>query len=812
MPIIKSNESVYLVNSYINTIVEKWIDKITINYNIELIKNKDHEYHITIIDSNEFQNINENIDIDNYSDEFISLGLGTISNEIFYIVCEFPDGNQIREKLNLPKKNFIINLGYKNIDTQYTDINTIIEWEKNFNLDKINILNMNKNIINYFLNSNYNFNEEQILQIVKKFSSDTKILKQCEIQLNNLNNISSILLHYNIMKMYKTNDDEIINYLEKIVNNTYYQSSEKNIINKIIKLLNKYNIDSRNYEYETNNNLINFIKSPRNFTMIRENLYGSGIPTKDTHIKFFKLIGISDVITLMEDSMHNLYKDTNINYHYFKINDLYPPTNEQLHQIINIINSGTKTVIHCFGGVGRTATALIGYLMLNEKLTRLDAIEELNKTGRKTILSTSQEKFLKDWYNICNNTNIQNSTNSTNSTNSINLPKLPNFIMFVGYPASGKSTLSKSIENTYTNVIRINKDEIRQKNKCEELIGKNIKSKTVIFDGCNLTKEHRKYWLEVAFKPKSWCIFFNSDIEDCKYRITKRKNHPTIKEGTGITILNSLEGTLEEPTLEEGFEKIIVINDLDESNALMEKWNLIKPELEINNDNNDNFIIKFPRTRHIANIGSATRDDLLMTKEEINEFLNKEIYVEEKIDGANLGISINKDGKILVQNRSHYVTSGDQPQFKLLDKWIQEHSNDLWSILEPDRNILYGEWLYMKHSIKYNNLPDYFIAFDLYDKIEKKFYSRKKLENILKNTSIHQVPLLLNESFKKVDDLVKLVKLKSNFYDGQIEGIYCRICDEDYLIKRGKIVRSDFISGNIHWSKGILEKNELLQF
>jgi len=226
--------------------------------------------------------------------------------------------------------------------------------------------------------------------------------------------------------------------------------------------------------------------------------------------------------------------------------------------------------------------------------------------------------------------------------------------------------------------------------------------------------------------------------------------------------------------------------------------------------NTDLYIIKFPRTKHIANLGSATRDDLLMTQAESSSFLNKEIYVEEKIDGANMGISINKDGKILVQNRSHYVTTQSGPQFKPLDKWIATHYTELWEILEPEVHILYGEWLYMKHSIKYNRLEDWFMAFDIFDKKENKFYSRDRVEKILENTTIKLIPVIIKTSFKKIDEIKALVNTPSRYADGKVEGVYCRICNDDYLINRGKIVRTDFISGNVHWSKGIIEPNEII--
>lgn len=46
------------------------------------------------------------------------------------------------------------------------------------------------------------------------------------------------------------------------------------------------------------------------------------------------------------------------------------------------------------------------------------------------------------------------------------------------------------------------------------------------------------------------------------------------------------------------------------------------------------------------------------------------------------------------------------------------------------------------------------------------------------------------------------------YYDGKIEGIYIRIEDENFVLSRGKIVRSDFIQQiDTHWSKQKLTKN-----
>ena len=173
----------------------------------------------------------------------------------------------------------------------------------------------------------------------------------------------------------------------------------------------------------------------------------------------------------------------------------------------------------------------------------------------------------------------------------------------------------------------------------------------------------------------------------------------------------------------------------------------------------------------MANLGSTTRDNLLITIEDVkNIFLNREILVEEKIDGANMGLSI-RDNKICAQNRSHYVTAKYHPQFKHLDKWIYQHSAVLWEILQSDRYILYGEWCYAKHSIPYAALSDWFTTFDMFDRLKNKFWSRSRLEAHLEGTGISMIPLIAKGTFANIEALKSLVHTQSQYYNGPVEGI-----------------------------------------
>ena len=156
-------------------------------------------------------------------------------------------------------------------------------------------------------------------------------------------------------------------------------------------------------------------------------------------------------------------------------------------------------------------------------------------------------------------------------------------------------------------------------------------------------------------------------------------------------------------------------------------------------------LFKFPRTKHLFDAGGqgVSRDDLIMDAGEEALFYARRgaqqpstVIIEEKVDGANLGISIGFDMKLNVQNRSHYVNSKTHRQFSCLDRWLEEHSAALYEVLEPGRHVLFGEWLYAKHSIFYTELPGYFMAFDIYDKQEERFYSQKTRNEKLESTGI----------------------------------------------------------------------------
>ena len=68
-------------------------------------------------------------------------------------------------------------------------------------------------------------------------------------------------------------------------------------------------------------------------------------------------------------------------------------------------------------------------------------------------------------------------------------------------------------------------------------------------------------------------------------------------------------------------------------------------------------ILKYPRTQHIEGSRKQEGDEDLDSAP-FSEIANRHIVIEEKMDGANSGISFSDDGELLLQSRGHYLNGG----------------------------------------------------------------------------------------------------------------------------------------------------------
>jgi ATP-dependent RNA circularization protein (DNA/RNA ligase family) len=219
---------------------------------------------------------------------------------------------------------------------------------------------------------------------------------------------------------------------------------------------------------------------------------------------------------------------------------------------------------------------------------------------------------------------------------------------------------------------------------------------------------------------------------------------------------------------------------------------------------------RFPRTPHLAWLGDALpRDDKLLSASEARALLADDVAVEEKLDGANLGISVGADGKLRAQNRGQYVTPTALGQFKNLTHWMDLRERALANALGANL-ILFGEWCAARHSLHYVNLPDWFVAFDVFDRAVSRFWSTSRRDSLARGLGLSVVPTLL-QGTTSLPTLKSLVEsASSQFGGGPVEGIVIRKQSSDWLTTRAKLVRAEFVQEiGEHWRQRPIEWNQL---
>lgn len=216
--------------------------------------------------------------------------------------------------------------------------------------------------------------------------------------------------------------------------------------------------------------------------------------------------------------------------------------------------------------------------------------------------------------------------------------------------------------------------------------------------------------------------------------------------------------------------------------------------------------IPFPTVPHLVLLGDvAIRDDKVLPAADRERLLAGPVVVEEKVDGQNLGLSV-VDGRLRAQARGDYVELGGRA-FGGLEAWLATRG-DLIARTLGDRYVLFGEWCTDVHSVEYGALPDWFIAFDVFDRHEGGFLASDLRDLFAATAGLAVVPRLAAGSFT-LDALVDLIG-PSAFGAPRMEGIVVRAERGGLLRERAKIVRPDFIQEiGEHWSKGPRRRNLL---
>jgi hypothetical protein len=221
--------------------------------------------------------------------------------------------------------------------------------------------------------------------------------------------------------------------------------------------------------------------------------------------------------------------------------------------------------------------------------------------------------------------------------------------------------------------------------------------------------------------------------------------------------------------------------------------------------------IKFPRTPHLLwPLARAPKDDRVLSAPECEALLDGDLTVEEKVDGANIGFSLDDRGAVRVQSRGSWIQQGSHPQFGPLWAWTADRTPVLRNLLGADL-ILFGEWCFAVHSVRYDHLPDWFLAFDIFDCASRRFWSSARRNRLLSGSGICQIPQVL-VGRTSVAELQRVMEYeKSSLTSHAREGLYLRREGVLWLEARAKLVRPEFLLAmEDHWSRRRMSRNKLV--
>ena len=238
---------------------------------------------------------------------------------------------------------------------------------------------------------------------------------------------------------------------------------------------------------------------------------------------------------------------------------------------------------------------------------------------------------------------------------------------------------------------------------------------------------------------------------------------------------------------------------------------------------------KYPRTPHLEGSRLQPGDEDL-SQIPFSCIKDRYLVVEEKIDGANSAISFGEDGQLLLQSRGHYLTGGYRERhYNLMKQWASIHRDALYEVLGT-RYIMYGEWMYAKHTVYYDQLPHYFLEFDIFDRKEQVFLSTQRRHQMLNDLPVASVPVLKQGKFQSKEALISLLgtsnyiserktetlkqtgeklgldverQIRETDASDLMEGLYIKVEENGQVVDRLKYVRASFTQtvdvSQTHW-------------
>jgi hypothetical protein len=210
---------------------------------------------------------------------------------------------------------------------------------------------------------------------------------------------------------------------------------------------------------------------------------------------------------------------------------------------------------------------------------------------------------------------------------------------------------------------------------------------------------------------------------------------------------------------------------------------------------------EYPATLHLPWKPNNKGDKVASEQQSAVIFESEKTCVQEKIDGANCGMAYLK-GHPVLRNRTKILRKGQemknpsQAQFASAWNWMHQNKS-MFDILDQyGPYSVYGEWMVQQHGMMYDALPEWFIAFDIYNWEKKCYIDPNKAKDIFRNCGFSFVPTLLYGKLDSYDKLEKLANSPSHFTsNAKCEGVIVKVSNGELIEAKFKMVRQGFEQG-----------------
>jgi len=230
----------------------------------------------------------------------------------------------------------------------------------------------------------------------------------------------------------------------------------------------------------------------------------------------------------------------------------------------------------------------------------------------------------------------------------------------------------------------------------------------------------------------------------------------------------------------------IILPDGFDEDLSYDKWG------EVIMENNK---MKYPRTRHVEWSEGATSDDKITY--DLSYFIGKEIVITEKMDGENSTL----------MNDSCFARSLDSNNHPSRN-WLK----GLWGNIRydiPQNWRICGENLYAQHSLHYDNLPSYFMVFNIWN---DRNYALSWDDTVewCKLLDLKTVTVLYRGIFDL--DFIKKFTINPEFQEGYVIRLAESFSYKDFGKSVVKWVRKNHVNPNSkHWVTQKMIKNNLYE-